>query len=78
MLGAFIGRQSEDFVIEQRLVEGGTGVRIAGDERTPDPFTRFRQDVGRVAAAGSEHRKDGPLRVSEYGLPSAARQGMWC
>ena len=73
MLGTRLRRQFENVIGEQLLVESGIGVRVAGDERTPDPVSGCGQGVGRIAAAGGEDGKHRPLRVRKNSLLAAVR-----
>ena len=76
VLDAVGSGQLEDFVVEQGLVESRIGVRIAGDQRAPNPFSGRRQDVGRITTAGSDDRKNRPLRIREDRFAATVGQAM--
>src|SRR5450432_2618031 len=63
----------EDFVSEELLIEGGSGVRIARDERAPDPLAGRREEIVRIPGARLERGKHGTLRIREDGLPAPLR-----
>jgi hypothetical protein len=58
-------------VIEKRLVEGRTRVRIRRQESAPDPFSRIRKHIRRIARAGLQDGEYGSLRICEDDLPPA-------
>ena len=76
MLGAVGSRQLEDVVVEQRLVEGRIGVRIARDQRAPNPLSGRGQEVGRVTTAGREDRENRALRIREDSFAATVGQAM--
>src|SRR5450830_504751 len=74
---AVFTRHVENVIAEDRLVEGRVLVWILGEKRAPDPLSGRRQEVGWVAAAGGEDRKNSPLGIGEDRLAPALRVTSW-
>jgi hypothetical protein len=65
-----IGQNIENFVVEERLIEGSLGLRILRDQRTPNPRASRGENIGRIATIGSKNGKNCLLRVDHNCLPA--------